>query len=585
MYDKWNLDILYKGYDDPAFLNDWKKLEQILEELKQFAKDCQKMEDLKMLKEAVAVLENHHLVGERLGSFVSLRQATDTTDAQTVSLIARFSKLVSQSGEAEAMINKRIAAVSDLDALIKQDEVLQEYAYLFHNIKEENRYLLDDAVEGVIAKLNLSGPKGWEDLQQYLTSTLIVDYKGSNETLSSIRNMAYSADKEVRKSAYEAELKAYDKIKEAIAFSLNNLKSYVNTIVELRGYDSALDMTLKQAHMKQETLDAMFGAMKRFMPKFHAYYRRKAELLGYQNGLPWYELFAPMGESSQVFTPESAHRYLLDHFKDFDMELHDMIDRAFKEEWIDFFPRSGKVGGAFCANLTAQKVSRVLTNFDGGLGDVVTLAHELGHAFHGQQIESHRPLNTDYSMPVAETASTFNENIIMNAAIAETSDPQEKAALIENQLQDLSQIICDIYSRFLFEDTVFNRCKNEFLFAKDLEEIMLEAQKEAYGNGLDHDVLHPYMWICKSHYYSAHLSYYNFPYAFGGLFARGLIVKYQQEGKAFVEKYKQLLHATTVADVEEVAKMADIDLTDQAFWESSLQTASDLIDQYLELTK
>ena len=173
----------------------------------------------------------------------------------------------------------------------------------------------------------------------------------------------------------------------------------------------------------------------------------------------------------------------------------------------------------------------------------------------------------------------------MNAAIAETSDPQEKAAIIENQLQDLSKIICDIYSRFLFEDTVFNRCKNEFLFAKDLEEIMLEAQKEAYGNGLDHDVLHPYMWICKSHYYSAHLSYYNFPYAFGGLFARGLIVKYQQEGKAFVEKYKQLLHATTVADVEEVAKMADIDLTDQAFWESSLQTASDLIDQYLELTK
>ena len=152
MYDKWNLDILYKGYDDPAFLHDWKKLEQILEELKQFAKDCQKMEDLKMLKEAVAVLENYHLVGERLGSFVSLRQATDTTDAQTVSLIARFSKLVSQSGEAEAMINKRIAVVSDLDALIKQDEVLQEYAYLFHNIKEENRYLLDDAVEGVIAK-------------------------------------------------------------------------------------------------------------------------------------------------------------------------------------------------------------------------------------------------------------------------------------------------------------------------------------------------------------------------------------------------------------------------------------------------
>lgn len=584
MYHEWNLDCLYKGYEDETFLKDFDQLKNLLKQLDDFSSNCYTLDNESAIKQAITLLEEYQLCSSKLGQYLFLNQSVDTTNAKTLALISKFSKLDNESAKPIAMIHKRIAAVDDLDVVIASDEKLKDYDYLLHTIKEENRYLLDDAVEGVIGKLS-TGPKGWEDLQQYLTSTVTIDYKGKEENLSSIRNMAYSSDPEVRKSAYEAELASYSKIKDSVAFSINHLKNYVNSIVELRGYESALDMTLKQSHMKKETLDAMFKAMRKYMPKFHAYYRRKAELLGYKNGLPWYELFAPMGESHVSFTPETAHQYLLDHFKDFDMELHDMIDRAFKEDWIDFFPRNGKVGGAFCDNLSAQKTSRILTNFDGGLGDVVTLAHELGHAFHGQQIENHRPLNVSYSMPVAETASTFNENIIMNAAIEETTDITEKTALIENQLQDLAQIICDIYSRFLFEDAVFNRCSSEFLFSKDLEEIMLNAQKEAYGDGLDHSVLHPYMWICKPHYYSSSLSYYNFPYAFGGLFARGLIVKYQQEGKSFVSKYKQLLHATTVSSVEDVAKIADIDLTDDAFWESSLQTASDLIDQYLELTK
>lgn len=199
-------------------------------------------------------------------------------------------------------------------------------------------------------------------------------------------------------------------------------------------------------------------------------------------------------------------------------------------------------------------------------------------------IENHRPLNTDYSMPVAETASTFNENIIMNAAIEEAKG-QEKITLIENQLQDLTQVICDIYSRFLFEKTVFEKRKDSFMFADELEAIMIETQKQAYGDGLDPDYLHPYMWICKSHYYSSGLSFYNFPYAFGALFARGLIVKYQEEKEAFVPKYRELLKATTVSSVEDVAAMADIDLCDEAFWTSCLDTCAQRIDEFLELTK
>lgn len=336
--------------------------------------------------------------------------------------------------------------------------------------------------------------------------------------------------------------------------------------------------------MKKETLDALWTAIREYLPKFHAYLRRKAELLGHTNGLPWYDLFAPMGETSQEFDETSAKEYLLKHFYAFAEDLGDMVKRAFEENWIDFYPHPGKVGGAFCSNLPAQKQSRVLTNFDGKLGDVVTLAHELGHAYHGLQIQDHLPLNTGYSMPVAETASTFNENVIMSAAIADASE-EDRLVLIESQLQDVTQIICDIYSRFLFESEVFERRQNGFLFADELKEIMLDAQKQAYGDGLDQTQLHPYMWVCKGHYYYETRNFYNFPYAFGGLFAKGLYAQYLKEGKDFLPKYRALLHATTVSSVEDVAKMAGIDLTQPDFWRSSLALVAESIEEFLALSE
>ena len=214
---------------------------------------------------------------------------------------------------------------------------------------------------------------------------------------------------------------------------------------------------------------------------------------------------------------------------------------------------------------------------------MVTLAHELGHAFHNQCVDGHRILNHDYSMPLAETASTFNECIIMNAAIKAAQNDQEKLALIESQLQDITQVICDIYSRYRFESMVFQRRGEEFLNAAALCDIMTEAQKLSYGDGLDQSIMHPYMWVCKSHYYGP--TFYNFPYAFGALFARGLYAQYERDGAAFVPKYKRLLYTTSIASAEDTAKVADIDLTDKDFWRSALETIADKIDLFCALVE
>ncbi len=583
MNKEWSLDILYKGFQDEAYKNDKAGLQTLIGDLAAFSTGLASSEgEEAAFKQAVDYLEQYQLLGTRLAYYVALRQSVNTSDSETVNEMNAIEKQLSLASKPMAVIHKFIAGIESLDSYLERDPKLAAYKYLFSEIKKEAKHLLSDDVEDVIAKLNISAGSAWGSMQSFLTSTLEVEYRDNIITFPEVRNKAHSEDAEVRKDAFAAELKALEKIKDAVSFSLNNIKTQVNTICELRGYESALDMTLMQAKMKRETLEAMLEAIREALPSFHKYLKHKAKIMGHEKGLPWYDLFAPIGETNTKFTTEESKEYLLKHFRGFAGDLADMVEEAFDNEWIDFYPRKGKVGGAFCENMPFVKQSRILTNFTGSLSDVVTLAHELGHAYHGLNIQEHLPLNVDYSMPVAETASTFNEAIIMEAAIKE-ADGREKIALIESQLQDVTQIICDIYSRYLFETAVFDKCRSGFLFADELKEIMLEAQKTAYGDGLDHDYLHPYMWVLKGHYYSENLSFYNFPYAFGGLFARGLYEKYKNEGEAFVPKYRALLNATTVMSVEDAAKQAEIDLEDPQFWRTSLKTIEALIEEFVQL--
>ncbi len=583
MYDRWSLDVLYKGLDDPKFQEEYNQLDTYIGKFKAQAESLGTKDARTTAKECLTLKEDYHKALYRLVNYCALRQNADTNDGESVSYLGRIIQKDSDITPYATALNKYLANIENLDEVIGDDEMLQDYSYYLHEAQKSAKYLLNEDVETALSLMDISGGNAWSDLQSYLTSSVKVDYKGETTTLSAIRNMAYDPDPEVRKSAYEAEIAAYDKIKDAIAFSLNSIKMQDLSECKLRGHATPLDKVLFNSKMQRATLDALLEAMKEYMPSFHSYLRAKAESLGHKNGLPWYDLFAPMGKSDKKYTVEEAKAYLMNIFEAENPRLATIVDRAFEESWIDFFPREGKVGGAFCAGIESEKEFRVLTNFDGSMSDIVTLAHELGHGYHDFMIFDNRPLNMNYSMPVAETASTFNENIVVNYAIAHASSNEEKLALLEGQLSDVTQIICDIYSRFLFESKVVENRSDNFMFADELCSMMLEAQKEAYGDGLDHDVLHPYMWVCKGHYYSAGLGFYNFPYAFGGLFARGLYEKFRQEGPAFLEKYNYMLKETPVRSVEDVAKICDIDLTSKDFWLMSLHSYDDAIAEYKRL--
>ena len=583
MNERWNLDPIYTGFDDENYISDMAAAAETVKELTDFTAGLADTEPLAGLRKGIALQERLSDLIEKLAGYASLRQAANTRDGEAGSQMGQIMTIYSGTAAPLAAFTDWASKLPDLMELVEGDESLKDYRFLFANEKENSRYLLPGIGEAVMAKLHMSGTSAWSDLQQYLTSTVPVTYRGQTINLSAVRNLAYDADPQVRKDAYEAEIACYERIRDAVAFALNSIKLETISDCQLRGYESPLARTLKHSHMEKATLDAMFAAIDGYLPKFWKYLKTKAKVLGYEKGLPWYELFAPMGKSSTKFTAESAREYLVNLFAGFDKELSDMVATAFDEAWIDFYPRDGKAGGAFCADVNCIGQSRILTNFDGQFGDVLTLAHELGHAFHNVCIRTHRPLNHDYSMPVAETASTFNECVVMAAAISGAADKEEKLALIESQLQDATQCICDIYSRYRFETAVFENREQQFMQADDLCAMMEKAQKASYGDGLDETCLHPYMWVCKSHYYGP--TFYNFPYAFGGLFARGLYAQYEKEGAAFVPKYKKLLYTTPVATAEDTAKVAGIDLSDENFWRSALQMIADQIDEFCKLVE
>ena len=583
MNEVWNLSVIYNGFEDPEYEADLGKLKELAAAYAAYTGELKEKDPAQALKDCILLEEEITQLAGKLAEYAMLRQSADARDAQAGSQIGRVMAVVSSLAAPQAAFKDWASKLPNLTELVAADEILKEYTFLFENLYKSSKYLLSTQAEAVMAKLQLSGGNAWSDLHGYITSTVPVSYRGETINLSAVRNLAYDPDPQVRKDAYEAELACYDRIKDAAAFALNSIKLETLSDCELRGYASPLARTLEHSDMQQATLDAMLEAMDEYSPKFWQYLKAKGKALGHENGLPWYDLFAPMGKSSTKFTTQQARDFLVEQFEGFHPAEAKMISDAFAQEWIDFFPREGKAGGAFCAGVECIGQSRILTNFDGAFGDVVTLAHELGHAWHNECIKDHRPLNHDYSMPLAETASTFNECVVMASAIAKAADDQEKLALVESQLQDATQIICDIYSRFRFEKSVFEKRPEEFMHADTLCNLMLDAQKQSYGDGLDPEALHPYMWVCKSHYYGP--TYYNFPYAFGGLFARGLYAQYEQEGEAFIAKYTNLLHTTPVATAEDVAKVADIDLTDKAFWRGALQTISDQIDLFCELVK
>lgn len=572
---KWSLKELYSSFNGEDFQKDLELLDYKIDCFINWSNVILNGYEntVNKIEEYINLMKDYKGVSGRLSSFASLSVSADANCSDAKKYIDIIEKKSTRITEVQVKLSKWLIGVPDLQKNINSSKLLKEHEFYLQEIIRNNNYVLSEKEEMIISKMKLTGSSAWANLKNSLASNLLVDIDIDGEIqeigINNIKNMYFSNNNELRKKAFYAERKSNEKIAEGVAATLNGIKGEVITLCDIKGYKSPLNKTLEDSRMDEQTLNTMLKVMKENLCEFKPYYLKKAQLLGHKDKLPFYDIMAPVGKLDKEYTFEEARDFIVKHYSSFSKDMGDLALKAFNNSWIDAEVREGKRSGAFCSNLHAIGESRVLCSFSGSFKNVCTIAHELGHAYHGSILQKESVLNSSYPMPLAETASIFAENIVRNAALEE-ADKEESLVILAAELVNCSSVIVDIYSRFLFEKELFERRKEAQLSLKEIKELMVWAQKEAYGDAILEDTFDAFGWIHKPHYYYAERNFYNFPYAFGLLFAKGLYSMYLKEGNSFINKYNEVLRLTGQANIYDVAKYAGIDIHDEEFWQGSM---------------
>ena len=594
---RWDLTNVYPALDSKQFKNAFKQYKTLLDEMEVFITKASKANSKtdskklgKLLGDATERFNKIYELSGTLNPYIYSFVSTDSHNKEAKRIESEYEQIAVKANILNTKFQAWVGTLGKpvIHKAVKTNASANAHLFGLNEAAEQSKYLMSEAEEILAAELTLSGGNAFGKLQGTVTSQMTVDFELDGKTqkmpMPALINLRSHPDEATRKRGYEAENKAWAGVQETLTAAMNGVKGETLTLDKKRGREDAVHASLDFARIDRATLNAMLGAMKDSFPMFQKYYKHKAKLIG-KDKLAWWDLFAPMGKTDKVYSWKEAREFIASNFNKFSPELGTFAKRAFDNNWIDAEQREGKRGGAFCMGLEGVKESRILANYDGSFDQVSTLAHELGHAFHNECAyqANKTPIQQNTPMTLAETASIMCETIITEAVLKNIKDAQEELGVLEAQIQGAAQVVVDIYSRYLFEKEVFEKRAQSELSADDLNDIMERAQKATYGAGLDEKYLQKYMWTWKPHYYSSGFSFYNYPYAFGLLFATGLYAIYQQRGAEFVPAYKKLLASTGEARAAELADTFGINIRTKKFWADSLAIIGKRVERYCQL--
>lgn len=631
----WDLGSIYSDINSEKYKSDLAKLTEGIKTLKALNDQAENpdQKNHRNIQNWIAdFFKADDILGPLANTLAAYSYSIYSVDTTSKSLLDNLNQVESLTDQYQIQLNRFSHTVAKNRGILSEFYVnfpqYKKYEFSINEMLEDDIHTLSPELEGIIAKLQQTGGRAWDRLHEQLISNLKDPETG--KLFNELRNDAYSPDARLRKESWQKEIALLKQNEIAFAASLNNLKGETLSLLEERSWNCAIDRALSSSRMKKETLDALIAAIEESLPQWRKYLKAKAEYLknhnatastncGKEKGLAFYDLFAPLdgnttsdsntntgGQTetgcntatpsatnnraaseesllSKNWTFEEARDYIIKEFTSFSPVMGDFAKNAFDKNWIDARVHPGKVGGAYCQDFYVQKESRVLSNFTGAFSDIITLAHELGHAFHFFCIKDKDYRNANYPMTLAETASTFAETIVKQD-ILKTASKEDRIKILELDLQDTCQVLVDILCRFYFERSVFEERQNGELTSEDFCRLMADAQERSYGDGLSAE-RHEYMWAVKSHYYSVDLDFYNFPYAFGQLFAAGLYSRYKKEGKAFVDIYCKLLSDTGSMSCEDLCFKAGFDITKKDFWKSGIDFYINEIEQFCRETE
>jgi len=521
--------------------------------------------------------------GNITGTYIHATTSTDSFDETAQSLMSEFGTTASRLRPLTARLADWVRSLG-VDALMSVSTVAAEHEGPLRKLAERADHQMSEAEEGLYGELANTGSSAWHQLHSTVTSQLTATVAmpdGTDQALpmAAVRGLATDADPAVRKAAYDTELATWPSVAAACAAALNGIKGEANVVNRRRGWATPLDASLFSNSVSRPTFDAMQAAVTDALPAFRSWLRTKAQLHGHDGPLPWHDLAAPLPFAPAAISWDDGLAIVRTAFNGYGGALGTIVDRALDEQWIDAEPRTGKRGGAFCASFVGDR-SLVFLNWSGSVDSAQTTAHELGHAYHNIQLAHRTPLQRALPMALAETASIFCETLVVEEGL-QRLEGRDRLALLDVDLQGTTQVVVDIQSRLLFETEVFARRQRRTLGISEFNELMLQAQADAYGDGLDQTTAHPYMWAVKPHYYGSH--FYNWPYTYGLLFGLGLFAKYQEDPQRFTARYDDVLSRVGMNTAEELGAVFGFDVTDVSFWTASLDVIRARMDAYAQL--
>ena len=573
----WDLDSVFAGGSESSEFRAF--LDQLASDTAAFADQLTERVQSTDRDDWVHMIETVQNLADRqreAGAFVSCLGAADTKDREAKILRGRISQLGAQLN---SMFTTFDAGLENLDNAVWQsllaDERLQTVRFSLEERRKRAKQRMTPAAEKLVSDLMVDGYHGWGQLYDTIVGkmSLTIEEDGKPKSLSmgQAHNKLSSPDQAIRNEVFSKWESTWASESDLFGDTINHLAGFRLAAYKHRGWDSVLQEPLEINRMDEETLNVMWRVIEENKPHFTEYMAAKAKLLGLEK-LGWQDVDAPIGTtSSKSVSHEEARKFIVNQFGSFSPDMADFADSCFERRWIEAEDRPGKRPGAFCTSFPVSQQTRVFTTFSGTVGNVSTLAHELGHAYHQHVMAGLPRFAQNYAMNVAETASTFAEMIVSDGWLKAAEGEEERLALLDDKLHRSVAMFMNIHARFLFETSFYEERKQGPVSVERVNTLMENAQKEAYCDALSS--YHPHFWASKLHFYITGTPFYNFPYTFGYLFSTGLYAQSQKEGAGFAERYVALLRDTASMRVEDLAKKhLGVDLREPTFWREAIAT-------------
>lgn len=589
---RWDMDVFFPGGSKSKEFEDFRKA--ISADLKQAGKTISGLplgidgDAAGAWRDLMVLIEDLDMRLHHAGSFAFCLSAQDVNDERAMDIVQELSSMEAEIETIKTGVEELAIGLGD-DAWseLLSDDRLKDSLFYWNERRRKARLKMEPKMEKLATRLAVDGFHAWNRLYSKIAGDLRAEFEEDGETktlsMGQLANRMSSPDREVRKQAFER-LESSWKTRDALAaMELNSIAGFRLSLYEARGWDSPVFEPFMLSRVKAETIDAMWNAIADGLGRITDYVNAKKKILGIDR-FRWYDQGAPVGEVNKTYTYDEASDFVVKHLAGFSKELGDFARMAIRDRWVEAEDRSGKAAGGFCAGFPVAKQSRIFMTYSGNYNEMMTLAHELGHAYHSWVLKDVGYYGRHYTMALAETASTFNEMLVTDAALEASGDKAEKLSLVDSKVNEHFTMFCNIRARYLFDLRFHDERKRGPVPKDRLNELMVEAQKEAFGDILADDGYHPMFWASKLHFSETEVPFYNFPYTFGHLFASGIYARAKEEGPAFADKYRSLLMDTGRMTCEDVAQNnLGIDLSAGDFWKDTVRRALDEVDVFLKL--